>query len=329
MQANGDAAIITPNDDDGAITVANGVTIVYPDKISSPEALAFLLYHERLHFNQFTTAGVGDRLGKEEREKDAWTKTRAAVAVIYAHRDETAKSNALTHADKMIAESTRKAASETRLRSATFGWYNPDIHSPGAIRANADSVEFIDRAANDQLRTAVEAAQKEAHLSRERAEREAAAERRRREGPIAAPVVAERPPLPSGLGDANARALSRPLADVMHDAAVYACRWPNYLTEEMTSHIQAGARPGHLDAHRARLDGCALAVFDDLTALINGRYGEVIATPGWLKDLAYRHRNRPNRRAEPPAETAPPPSDSRGGSDCFRGDDPFGCQPRK
>lgn len=55
----------------GGLTGADGVTTMY-GKFESPADLALLLYHERVHYDQFTTPGIGDKLTYDEREEAAY-----------------------------------------------------------------------------------------------------------------------------------------------------------------------------------------------------------------------------------------------------------------
>lgn len=55
-------------------TGADGVTVIY-GTVRRAGDLAVLLYHEQLHFEQFTTAGQGDKLTRYNREINAWQAT--------------------------------------------------------------------------------------------------------------------------------------------------------------------------------------------------------------------------------------------------------------
>lgn len=55
----------------GGITGVDGVTTMF-GKLYSTADLALLLYHERVHYEQFTTPGVGDKLIYDEREEKAY-----------------------------------------------------------------------------------------------------------------------------------------------------------------------------------------------------------------------------------------------------------------
>ncbi len=55
----------------GGLTGADGVTTLYGE-FKSPADLAMLIYHERVHYEQFTTRGVGDKLNFDEREERAF-----------------------------------------------------------------------------------------------------------------------------------------------------------------------------------------------------------------------------------------------------------------
>lgn len=55
----------------GGQTGADGITTMY-GRFPSAVDLAILLFHERVHFEQFTTKGVGDKLIYDEREEKAY-----------------------------------------------------------------------------------------------------------------------------------------------------------------------------------------------------------------------------------------------------------------
>lgn len=56
---------------EGGLTGADGVTTMY-GHFQSPADLALMLYHEKVHYEQFTTPGVGDTLIYDEREEKAY-----------------------------------------------------------------------------------------------------------------------------------------------------------------------------------------------------------------------------------------------------------------
>lgn len=56
---------------DGGQTGADGVTTMY-GRFNSTVDLALVLFHERVHFEPFTTKGVGDKLIHDEREEKAY-----------------------------------------------------------------------------------------------------------------------------------------------------------------------------------------------------------------------------------------------------------------
>lgn len=56
-----------------AETSLSGITTVFPSAFKNPNDLALVLYHEKVHFEQFTTKGRGDvKKDFNEREIEAW-----------------------------------------------------------------------------------------------------------------------------------------------------------------------------------------------------------------------------------------------------------------
>jgi len=55
----------------GGITGADGVTTMY-GRFHSPADLALMLYHEKVHYEQFTTPTLGDKMSYDEREEAAF-----------------------------------------------------------------------------------------------------------------------------------------------------------------------------------------------------------------------------------------------------------------
>lgn len=56
---------------EGGVTGADGVTTMY-GRFRSPADLALMLYHEKVHFEQFTTRNLGDKMSFDEREEAAF-----------------------------------------------------------------------------------------------------------------------------------------------------------------------------------------------------------------------------------------------------------------
>jgi hypothetical protein len=55
-------------------TAFDGSSAIFPDAFTTPGALAMTLYHEKIHFDQITTEGKGDRWSEAEMELDAYDK---------------------------------------------------------------------------------------------------------------------------------------------------------------------------------------------------------------------------------------------------------------
>lgn len=57
---------------DEAVTFFDGSVIMHPAAFRNIAFLAATLYHERIHFEQYTTKGVGDKLNRHQREVKAY-----------------------------------------------------------------------------------------------------------------------------------------------------------------------------------------------------------------------------------------------------------------
>jgi hypothetical protein len=108
-------------------TGSDGVTVIY-GQLSTAGDLAVLLFHEQIHFQQFTTSGQGDRLTHNDREIQAWQTTYDNVKDfgLPAWQE-----NAwlLQSAEKGAAYKTRKA--KRTLREKARDLLTPTVFAPG------------------------------------------------------------------------------------------------------------------------------------------------------------------------------------------------------
>lgn len=309
-------------------TGTDGYTTLH-GMFESPEHLALVLHHERTHFDLLTTRGKGDTLGYFEMEVVAYESSRAALhsfgftpgELRRREKDINGGINLNTH---LAAQESRKLLKRLRLVSPLA----PATERPAAFIEKSD---LLSKSADDELAAAIEQAHRAERLSRERAERAAReavppsviAERpsfpRELETTPAAP--AERPPLPPGL-DGTAPSGAAPAhkpdsTSLLRGVAAEACSSAGARPNGLLTYIHTGMNISSADSERARLSGCELAVFDALTRYARGEYGNFTMSASWLTARAAEHR-----ASAAPVQTQP------SGPDCFRGGDPFGCQPR-
>ena len=72
-----------PSATNHAATYKDGVTVLFNDAfMHGPGWLAATIYHERIHYELFTTPGVGNRMTRNEREERAWVQEESAAEIF-------------------------------------------------------------------------------------------------------------------------------------------------------------------------------------------------------------------------------------------------------
>ncbi|MEK7858721.1 MAG: hypothetical protein AAB320_06220 [Elusimicrobiota bacterium] len=155
----------------GGITASDGVTTIY-GQLHSAADLALLLYHEQVHFEQFTTPGLGNKLTYNEREERAYLAQSRALSRFGLSADEMRVSEDFLLGEKgkdgvrrggKISDFHEMVKSDDRWIKASFGLWRPadpgvsNSHTAGelaAIMKQSKEFETQSRRESDQRHVA-------------------------------------------------------------------------------------------------------------------------------------------------------------------------------